>query len=172
MKTKKPAPKRKTPKATKQPRSLAAAPLFARSLVDWAAVDWGVHDAEIARRLGVSRTIVGKTRAKFRAAASKRPKKQKPLTDRQRLNFLESLVGRFVLEDCWKSKQSPTGKRRDTCGSDLHCGDNVQVYIRDSLSRVIVSASAPTWRQAIDAAAHSWANVPALPARGITTKAR
>jgi hypothetical protein len=81
-----------------------------------------------------------------------------PRTDRQRINFLESLVGRFVMEKCWKSNLHPTGKRRDQCGSDIHCHDTVEVHIRDSLGRVIVSASAPTWRQAIDAAAHSWTN--------------
>jgi hypothetical protein len=158
MKAKKLTPKRKTLNAAKPPRSLAAAPLFARSAVDWATVDWGIHDAELARRHRVSRTIVGKMRSKFGAAASRRPKKLKPLTDGQRINFLESLVGRFVLEDCWKSKLHPTGKRRDECDSDLHCSDSVRVYIRDSLGRVIVSALAPTWRQAIDAAAYSWAN--------------
>lgn len=73
--------------------------------------------------------------------------------DKERLDFLESLIGRHVMTPCHKNKHQPTGMRKDYCGADLHViHDNAALYIRDDLSHATVSAHGATFREVIDAA--------------------
>jgi len=74
-----------------------------------------------------------------------------PITDTQRIDFLDSLVGRHEMTPCWKGKDNPEGLRRDRAGTDAHVNDEVDIYIRDIMGYAVVSARGATWREAIDA---------------------
>ena len=75
-----------------------------------------------------------------------------PITDTQRMDFLESLVGRHEMTPCWKGKANPEGLRKDYAGTDIHIRTEVQILIRNSMGHTKAGAFALTWREAVDAA--------------------
>lgn len=89
------------------------------------------------------------------------PAGQSPaLTDSQRLDFLESLVGRHEMTPCWKSMMNPDGLRKDFAGSDAHVFSSVSFYIRDARGNAIVSAYGATWRETVDKAHAAFSALP------------
>jgi hypothetical protein len=88
-----------------------------------------------------------------------RVKKPKKLSNKARIDFLESLVGRHVMTPCFRSKRHPEALRRDPCRSDAHVGDIVSIYIRNSLGLVVAEGRGISWRETIDSAAISFNNL-------------
>lgn len=82
------------------------------------------------------------------------------LADSQRLDFLESLVGRHEMTPCWKSKLHPDALRKEFAGSDARAFSSVSFYIRDALGNVIVSAYGATWRETVDKAHAAFSALP------------
>lgn len=71
--------------------------------------------------------------------------------DRERLNYLDDLKGRYVMTPCFKSVLHPDGLRKDYCRSDIHLGgDQVSIYKRDDLANAVASATSTSIREAID----------------------
>ncbi len=49
-----------------------------KRIIDWHAVDWTIHDAELARRLKCSRTAVGKARERLGRLPAPKLRKRLP----------------------------------------------------------------------------------------------
>ena len=65
-------------------------------------------------------------------------------SDTERMDYLESLLGRFVME------KTARGSQKSILRSDVYMAPDVSIYVRNNAGHVIHEGNGRTWREAVD----------------------